>query len=146
MHMKKPKHTCRVLLAEDNPNDIADVVRVVARDKDRFLLEVVTDGEAALEFLKKQGSWRNAWTPDLVILNINMPKVNGWGVLKAMKADPSLRIIPVAVWSITERPEDVRRAIEGGCSGMFTKPCREDDREAQVSAILEFQWWAWSYP
>ena len=146
MYPTESKRICKVLLAEDNPDDITIVKRVVIKKQDRFQLEAVMDGEDALDFLKKKWPWHNVWTPDLVVLNINMPKVDGLGVLKAMKADPALRLIPVAVWSTSARLEDIREAIEGGCSGMFTKPANRTDAEAQLGAMLEYYWRAWSYP
>jgi CheY-like chemotaxis protein len=143
--MERMRRVCRVLLAEDNPNDIAIVQRAVRKSRVPCQLEIVRDGEQTLAFLRKTGPWQDVWTPDLVILNINMPRMQGLDVLDVMKADPKLRIVPVAVWSITEREEDVTRAILGGCSGMFTKPVVAEEAEAQIRAILEYHWWAWSH-
>ena len=146
MYIEQQKRICKVLLAEDNPDDITIFKRVVRKKQDRFQLQVVMDGEAALEFLRKEGSWHNARTPDLVVLNLNMPNLNGWGVLKAMKEDPALRILPIAIWSITEREEDIKRAFEASCSGMFTKPVDMKDAMDQVGAMLEYHWWSQRYP
>ena len=137
---------CRVLLAEDNPSDVAVFRRVVRRNAERFVLEVVPDGGSALGFLMSQDEWCRAWTPDLVVLNINMPKVNGWGVLETMKSHPLLKIIPVAMWTIAEIEDYAKRSFHAGCSGIFTKPVDPVQMEAQVAAMLEFYWWAWSYP
>jgi len=106
---------CGVLLAEDNYDDVKIVKRAVSKNKDRFQLEIVEDGQEALGFLRKQFQWAGVWTPDLMLLNVNMPKIQGLDVLDVMKADPVLSIIPVAIWSIGEMSEKIRRAIEAGC-------------------------------
>lgn len=139
---------CRVLLAEDNPNDISVFKRAAKKSECRFDLQVVTDGEAAIDFLRGDGKWKDAWVPDFVVLNINMPKINGWGVLEAMKSDPDLRILPVAMWTIAEPScnDYAAKSFEMGCSGSFTKPVDSVAMESQVQAMLEFYWWAWSVP
>jgi len=144
--LQRRKRICRVLLAEDNPNDVAIVERVVSKNNGRFQLQVATDGMQALDFLRRQGHWANAWMPDLVVLSINMPRISGWGVLATMKADPALRHLPVVIWSASERHEDVGKSVSAGCSGMFTKPSNPRDAEEQIGSILEFYWWAWSHP
>lgn len=122
---KKQERVCRVLLAEDNPSDITVFKRAARKSKCRFDLEVVIDGEHALNFLHRRGEWSDAWTPDFVVLNINMPKISGWEVLERMKADPDLSILPVAMWTIASPRCDgnyAERSFEMGCSGSFTKP------------------------
>ena len=146
MYVEQQKRVCKVLLAEDNPNDIRIFERVVRKKQDRFRLEVVMDGVAALEFLRKEGAWHNAWTPDLAVLNLNMQNLNGWGVLKAMKEDPALRIIPIAIWSNSQMEEDIKKAFEASCSGMFSKQVDMKDAMDQVGAMLEFHWWSQPYP
>ena len=139
---------CRVLLAEDNPDDIKIFKRAARKSNCRFDLKVVLDGEVALDFLLKRGEWEDAWTPDFVVLNINMPKFNGWDVLEHMKAKPELRLLPVAMWTIADPScrDYAERCFEMGCSGGFTKPADPVRMEVQVKAMLEFYWWAWSHP
>ncbi|MFC2095538.1 response regulator [Candidatus Bipolaricaulota bacterium] len=148
MLKKDAGRVCRVLLAEDNPSDIAILEQVVRTKKNRFQLEVVTDGEQALAFLRKQPPWHSTWRPDLVVLNINMPKANGWEVLKEMKSDPDLCFLPVAMWTVAQEDHGdyATRAFEMGCSGGFSKPVGSVRMQAQVKAMLEFYWWAWFYP
>lgn len=93
-------HMLRVLLAEHSPSDIKIFKRAARTSEYRFDLKVVIDGEGALDFLQRRGEWADAWTPDFVVLNINMPKINGWEVLERMKADPDLSILPVAMRTI----------------------------------------------
>lgn len=121
---EKKERICRVLLAEDSPSDIGIFKRAVRKSECRFGIQVVVDGEGALDFLQRRGEWADAWTPDFVVLNINMPKINGWEVLERMKADPDLSLLPVAMWTIAEPGCDdyAVRSFEVGCSGSFTKP------------------------
>jgi len=138
----------RVLLAEDNPKD-ATVFRTVARRGDLLIaLQVVNDGETALDFLHRRGQWSDVWRPDLVVLNINMPKGNGWDVLEAMKSDPDLRTIPVAMWTAADPGfrDYAARSFEMGCSGGFSKPVGAQNMERQVRAMLDFYSYAWRYP
>jgi len=145
---EKRERICRVLLAEDNPVDIEVFKRAARRSECHFDLEVVIDGEQALNFLQKKREWADVWTPDFVVLNINMPKINGWEVLERMKADPDLAILPVAMWTIAapECGDYDERAFKMGCSGGFTKPSDPIRLESQVTSMLEFYWWAWSHP
>ena len=146
--VQKEQRICRVLLAEDNPNDSEAFEQAAQRSDCQFELEVVIDGQAALDFLRKRGEWADAWTPDFVVLNINMPKYSGWDVLREMKADPELRLLPVAMWSIAvpECGDYAERVFTMGACGGFSKPVDPDRMEAQVRAMLEFYWWAWSHP
>ncbi len=138
--------TRKVLLAEDSSCDVAAFKRAIRKKSARFLLETVTDGCDALAFLHKRGTWQDVWTPDLVVLNIRMPKITGWEVLERMKEDPGLRIIPVAIWTVATIEEYNRQAYEMGAAGIFSKPIDLRDLEAQAAAILEFYWWANPYP
>lgn len=143
--MLKPKErVCRVLLAEDSPTDIKMFQRAVRKSPHAFDLQVVIDGEQALDFLEQRGEWSEAWRPDLFVLSINMPKIGGWEVLQRMKDNPALRTTPVAIWSIAQIGEYADRAFDMGCSGIFTKPVDEEHFESQVQSIVEFYWWAWS--
>ena len=138
----------RVLLAEDNPKDVT-VFRSVARRGDLLIaLQVVHDGETALDFLYRRGQWSEVWRPDFVVLNINMPKLNGWEVLKAMKSAPDLRTIPVAMWTIADPAyaDYAARSFEMGCSCGFSKPHAIQDMQSQVRTMLEYHYHSWRYP
>jgi two-component system response regulator len=97
----------QILLAEDNPDDVTVFLRAFRNhnaDK-HWELQIVADGSVALEFLYRQNRFAAAKRPDLVVLNINMPKVNGWEVFSRMKADPSLRGIPVVIRTVAQMEE-----------------------------------------
>jgi CheY-like chemotaxis protein len=134
----------QILLAEDNPNDVTVFLRAFrSHNADKhWELQVVTDGSAALEFLYRQDRFAGAKRPELVVLNINMPKVNGWEVFARMKADPALRRIPVVIWTVAQMEEYDARAYDEGACGIFSKPIESKDAERQIEAILTYFAWA----
>jgi CheY-like chemotaxis protein len=134
----------QILLAEDNPNDVTVFLRAFRKRnaEGRWKLQIVTDGEAALEFLYQQDRFAEAKRPDLVVLNINMPSVNGWDVLYKMKADPQLRRIPTVIWTVAQMEEYDARAYDLGACGIFSKPVDSKEAELQIDAILTYFTWA----
>lgn len=138
----------RVLLAEDYPDDILAFQRALGAREDRtvFELSVVRDGLSALAFLHRSGDFTSAERPDLLVLNLNMPRVFGWDVLRQIKGDPALRRIPVVIWTISEREEDYNLSFDLGTQGYFVKPVEAADMEAQVDAILTCLRWAYFNP
>src|SRR5262245_9805475 len=96
-----------ILLVEDDPGDVK-LARVALREnKFHNNLHVVGDGVEALAFLKKQGSFASAPRPDLILLDLNLPRMDGRAVLKDIKADPALRSIPVVVLTTSKAEEDI---------------------------------------
>jgi CheY-like chemotaxis protein len=134
----------QILLAEDNPNDITVFLRAFRNQNAdrRWELQVVTDGSAALEFLYREDRFAAAKRPELVVLNINMPKVDGWEVFSRMKADPALRRIPVVIWTVAQMERYDARAYDEGACGIFSKPIDSKDAERQIEAILTYFAWA----
>jgi CheY-like chemotaxis protein len=84
--------------------------------------ERVANGEEALKFLRNTTPYENASTPDLVVLDLNLPRVDGWAVLNAMQEDSALRTIPVAILSTTGSQSDKKRAMAAGARRYITKP------------------------
>lgn len=112
----------RILLVEDNPGD-ADLTREnLERSKLLHNLHTVSDGVEAMAFLRREGGYRNAPRPDLVLLDLNLPRKDGREVLAKMKADPTLRRIPVVVLTSSAAEEDVLRSYELQASAYVTKP------------------------
>jgi CheY-like chemotaxis protein len=134
-----------VLLAEDNPNDVRVFNNALSAREDCALFKpyFVRDGSAVLDFLNKSNGFESAERPDLVVLNLNMPMLNGMEVLRHMKDDPDLRGIPAVIWTISEREEDICRSFDLGAQGYFVKPIDAPEMEAQVNAILT--WLRWAY-
>lgn len=127
-----------VLLVEDDPGDVLMTREAFEHNKVRNRLSVVQDGVAALEFLRKQGEHADAPTPDLVLLDLNLPRMDGRGVLEAMKSDERLRAIPVVVLTTSEAEEDVVRSYSLHANAYVTKPVDFDRFIDVVRQIDEF--------
>lgn len=111
-----------ILLVEDNEDDIVLEQEALAEARLVNLMHVVRDGEEAMAYLRRQGAYRNARTPGLVLLDINMPKKNGFEVLHEMKADPALSHIPVVMLTTSESEADVVKSYARGACSYITKP------------------------
>lgn len=123
-----------ILLLEDEPAD-AHLVRVSLRDA-RVLCQLhhVVDGREGLDFLHRQPPHAAAPRPDLILLDLNMPRMNGREFLQAVKADPALSDIPVVVLTTSEVERDVEASYKNGAAGYITKPV---DMEQFVAAITQ---------
>jgi CheY-like chemotaxis protein len=122
-----------VLLVEDDPGDV-----LMTREAfDEFLnnrLEVVTDGAAAISFLRKEEPYADAVSPDLILLDLNLPRRDGREVLAEIKADPSLAHIPVVVLTTSAADEDILRSYQLHANAYVTKPV---DFDSFISAIRQ---------
>ncbi|MDP3821206.1 MAG: response regulator [Burkholderiales bacterium] len=98
----------------------------------------VDSGEGSLAYLRKSGSYANAPTPDLVLLDLNMPRASGFDVLAARARDEALRRIPFVVLTSSANPADVRRAHELGCSSYVTKPLDLYELARAVKGIVDW--------
>ena len=129
-----------ILLAEDNPGDVR-LAREALRDaRISHNLHVVPDGVEAMAFLRHEGSYANTPTPDLMLLDLNMPRMDGRRVLALVKSDPSLRRIPIVVLSSSENGTDIKSSYELQANCYITKPTDFDQYIAVVRKIEEF--WA----
>ena len=127
-----------VLLVEDDPGDVLMTREAFEDNKLRNRLWVVSDGVSALEFLRKEGEHTDAPTPDLVLLDLNLPRMDGREVLQALKADADLRSIPVVVLTTSEAEEDVVRSYSLHANAYVTKPVDFDRFIEVVRQIDEF--------
>ena len=106
-----------ILLVEDNEDDIVIIQEIFADMKLTAIVNTVRDGEEALAYLQRKGKYKVVRMPDIVLLDINMPKKNGFEVLEAMKKDPRLQSLPVIMLTTSHREEDVVRSYaKGACS------------------------------
>ncbi len=113
-----PKTEPHILLVDDSDDDIFLVREAFRESGVAHRLDAISDGEEALSFLRNNLNDR----PDVVLLDINMPRFSGFDVLEWVQSDPELRSIPVVMLTTSEQPEDVRRATEGGARDYFRKP------------------------
>jgi len=106
-----------ILLVEDNEDDALIIQEVFAEMRLATLINVVRDGEEALAYLQRKGQYRIVRMPDIVLLDINMPKMNGFEVLEGIKKDPRLQSLPVIMLTTSHREEDVVLSYaKGACS------------------------------
>ncbi|MBF2021204.1 MAG: response regulator [Hydrococcus sp. C42_A2020_068] len=128
-----------ILLIEDNPGDI-ELTKIALEDNKMTInLSVVEDGVEALKFLKKEGKYANVPHPDLILLDLNLPKKDGREVLAEMKADPILKRIPVVILTTSQAEEDVLRAYNLCANCYITKPV-DFDRFVKIVRSIENFW------
>jgi CheY-like chemotaxis protein len=111
-----------ILLVEDDPGDVVMTREAFQDYKVRNNLHVVNDGTEAMAFLRRQGDYADRPRPDLVLLDLNLPKMDGREVLEAIKSDPELASIPVVVLTTSENEDDVLRSYSLHANAYVTKP------------------------
>ena len=126
------------LLVEDNPGDVRLTQEALKSHKVQNNLHVVTDGEEALAFLRKQGKYKNAPRPDIILLDLNLPKKDGREVLAEIKSDSSLKTIPVVIITSSEAEQDVIRSYNLNANCYVTKPVDLDQFIKVVQSINDF--------
>jgi len=127
-----------VLLVEDDPGDVLMTREAFDDNKVRNSLHVVSDGVEAVAFLRREGEYRNAPRPDLILLDLNLPRKDGREVLEEIKADEELRRIPVVVLTTSEAEEDVLRSYHLHANAYVTKPVDFEQFINVVRHIDEF--------
>jgi CheY-like chemotaxis protein len=111
-----------ILLVEDNEGDLRLTREAFREGKVTNNIHAVADGEEAMEFLRRQGRFADAPRPDIVLLDLNLPRKDGREVLAEIKADPHLRRIPVVVLTTSRAEQDVLRAYDLNCNCYINKP------------------------
>ena len=132
------KEPVEVLLAEDNPGDVRLTRDALRGGKIRMNLNVVGDGEEALAFLRQEGQFSQALRPALVLLDLNMPKKDGYEVLQEIRKDPELECIPVVVFTSSEAKDDILRCYRYRANAYVSKPTYVEQFTNAVRLIEEF--------
>jgi CheY-like chemotaxis protein len=127
-----------ILLVEDNPGDVRLTIEALRDSKVRNQLHVATDGVEAMAFLRREGQHANAPRPGLVLLDLNLPRMDGRQVLAEMKADVRLKTIPVVVLTTSRAEEDVLRSYELQANCYISKPVDLDQFMTVVRSIEDF--------
>jgi CheY-like chemotaxis protein len=127
-----------VLLVEDDPGDVLMTQEAFADYKIANRLTVVTNGEDAIAYMRKQGRFAGVATPDLVLLDLNLPRRDGREVLIDIKGDPDLRRVPIVVLTTSEAEEDVLAAYDLHANAYVRKPVDFEQFVAAVRAIDDF--------
>lgn len=127
-----------ILLVEDNPGDVRLTSEGLQAGSFPYHLSVARDGLEAMAFLKQEGRWGGAPRPDLILLDLNLPRKNGREVLTTIKADDDLRRIPVVVLTTSAQDAEVSRSYTLGANCYVTKPLDFDSYVEMVKAIEDF--------
>ena len=137
MNIEEMGKPVEILLVEDNPGDVRLTQEVFKESKIRNQLHVVKDGVEAMDFLR-QGTGANGVRPDLILLDLNLPKKDGREVLAEIKADDNLKRIPVVVLTISKAEEDILRSYSLHANCYLTKPIEFEQFFNLVKYIEEF--------
>lgn len=136
--MNPEAHAIDVLLVEDDPGDVLMTQEAFEFNKVGNTLHVVRDGEQALDFLYRRGEFVDAVRPDLILLDLNLPKYDGRQVLEKIKSDQDLADIPVVILTTSGAEEDIVRSYKLHANAYVTKPVDLDQFIAAVRQIDNF--------
>src|SRR5512141_1761233 len=131
------KNTPEILMVDDNPADI-DLTSEVLAQKGHFHVNAVNDGVEAMSFLRREGKYDRAPVPDLVVLDLNLPRKDGCEVLANIKADPILAKIPVVIFTTSQANSDITRSYQRGANCYLRKPGNRPEFVAVVKSMAEF--------
>jgi len=140
--MTERQKIVKILLVEDNPDDIQITQRALKEAKIINKLWIVRDGQEALDFLYHKHKYQDIATspkPGLILLDINLPKVNGLEVLKKIKESPDLKRIPTVMLTVSRRDEDVIRGYNHGCNSFIQKPV-EFEKFVEAVKLISLYW------
>ena len=137
-HPVTPVTPIEVLLVEDDPGDVLMTREAFDENRVNNRLSVVSDGDEALAYLRKQEPYADAVRPDLILLDLNLPRRDGRQVLEEIKSDESLRHIPVVVLTTSQLDEDILRSYQLHANAYVTKPVDFDQFIRAVRQIDEF--------
>lgn len=131
-------HNIDVLLVEDNPGDVRLVQEAFDAVDRETRLRVATDGVEALEMLSRRRDSNTESLPDLVLLDLNLPRMDGNEVLEAIRHDPAISHLPVLILSSSAASDDVRRSYEGFANAYLTKPIDPEEFVTLIQSIETF--------
>ncbi len=136
--MFKDRRPVEILLVEDNPADVRLTQEALKEAKVSNNLAVVDDGEKAMAYLRREETYTDATVPDLILLDLNLPRKDGREVLAEIKADPRLRQIPVVVLTTSAAEEDILRSYDLHANCYVTKPVQFEQFVTIVKSIEDF--------
>ncbi len=138
MNIESYGRPVNVLIVEDNPGDVRLTLEALKEGKIRNNVSVATDGVEALEFLRREGKFSESPRPDMILLDLNLPRKDGREVLEEIKKDPVLRRIPVIVLTTSTAEADVFRTYDLHANCYITKPVDMDQFIHVVQTIEDF--------
>lgn len=135
---RKPGRPIEILLVEDNPIDVGLTEEALEECKVRNNMTVAEDGVQAMAILRKEGQYANAPRPDLILLDLNMPKKDGREVCAEIKQDPALRRIPVVILTTSQAEQDILKTYDLGANCYINKPVDLDQFTHVVKVVEDF--------
>jgi chemotaxis family two-component system response regulator Rcp1 len=136
--MSPVNHDIQILLVEDNPGDVRLTIEALRDAKVANQLHHVANGEEAMEFVRREGSYHDAPRPDLILLDLNLPRKDGREVLQELKSDPQLRRIPVIVLTTSSAERDILQSYDLHANCFITKPLDFSEFISAVRSIQHF--------
>lgn len=130
-----------ILVVEDDPRDYALIersIKALEGEEVRYELHWAKDGQEALDFLFRRGQYAEAPKPNLILLDLRLPKVKGFKVLEEVKKDEALRKIPVVVLTVSDYEEDMVKAYDSGAAAYLKKPAHIDDFERLLKTVWDY--------
>lgn len=125
-----------LLLVEDDPGDVSLTRELLKESKFKLNLQVVENGNDAISFVKKKGKFSDKTKPDLILIDLNLPRKNGYDVIKEIKSDEELKLIPIIAFTGSDSNHDIMLTKGLGCNAYLTKP-REQRETAKVLKTVE---------
>ena len=127
-----------ILLVEDNPADVVLAVEAMKESSIPHSLSIVSDGDKAISYMLREGRYADVHRPDIVILDLNLPKKHGFQVLKEIKENPHLRCIPVIIMSTSSDQNDIRHACELKANSYIVKPLNFERFLKVIRSIMDY--------
>lgn len=134
----KPSDLIEILLVEDNPGDVRLTQEALREAKVHNQLNVVTDGVEAMAYLRRKGKYAKARRPDIVFLDLNLPRKNGREVLEEIKGDDELKTIPVVILTTSTAEEDILKSYQLHANCYVTKPVEMDGFIKAIKCVENF--------
>ncbi len=128
----------QLLIVEDNPGDVRLLRECFGESRLQYEIHVVEDGEQAIDFIFRKGAHKKAPRPDLVLLDLNLPKLDGHTVLDRVKKDPKLKRIPIVVLTSSQNERDILKSHDLHANCYLVKPMLFDQYQSMVKSIEEF--------
>ncbi len=138
MSLVQTQKSIDILLCEDNLGDVYIINNVLVNSTSNYDLHHVTNGEAAMDYLQRRGDYQAASRPDLILLDLNLPKKHGFEVLQEIKTHPDLKTIPVIVLTSSKSEQDILRSYELFGSCFVTKPFDFEEFSNAMQDIEKF--------
>ena len=138
MDLERTCEPIKILMIEDNLGDVRLTQEILKEARVRNILTSVKDGDDAMDYLHKTGKFGDAVRPDIILLDLNLPKVNGLDVLVNIKSDPDLRAIPVVILTTSEAETDILTGYQRYANAYITKPVSLDQFNQIIQAFEGF--------